>query len=279
MFCRYCGKQIGNVEVCPYCKGQIADDNGDISVNSDENSDYTPKMEQIKNVFNHDRVLVEDSVYGGKRRMVEKREKNAAVIICAVCLALFIVLSIFTAVRFFGNKDGKLFVSAKNGLYLKIEQVPAKTSVGNIQLSGVMKSSEKEAKLVINGDNVESVSPDDGEKKWVRNVMMKPGNNKFVINVSDGEQTTGIEVINVEYEPALRFPKGTVLVKSDPADIFIRPTPGKSGSYVMLIDSSDYSTQLVCVGEEVPDGANVWCKVKTPSKGIGWVRSDIIRKK
>ena len=118
----------------------------------------------------------------------------------------------------------------------------------------------------------------DGVKSWSKTVTLSPGKNSFMLTLSDSSGKSQSEAFSIERLIPLVYQPGTVFVKNDKSAIYIRPTPFISDKYVMLVPANDYTSQFICVGEEFTDSSGyIWCKVKTPASGVGWVRTDLIK--
>ncbi len=259
MYCEYCGTQIqDNVANCPNCNRQVANHN---------NGQNTPYQNNNINSYNNMPPAYSRPSSGYN---VPTRIPVALYVSLGIVAVIFIVVSILF---FTGTTSGP-----GTSFGVTYETIPEKTESESVVLSGTAISKNNSANLVLNGDFIDSISSNEGSKTWSRTVYLNPGVNNFVLTLTDNLGKSQSSLITIERTVPLTYAVGTVLVKSNKSEIYIRPTPQISDKYIILLASNDYTSQFVCVGEEHTDPEGyIWCKVSTPANGIGWVRSDLMK--
>lgn len=258
MYCRFCGHRIpDNSNVCPSC--------------SNRTEVFPPNAYQLSD-------QPADNI-NTRAYTTDARVPVQMYIILAVTAVLFVIFLILTILSFVSppeNKDDS--TQQAPVLSLTHEYISTQTDRETILITGTISASDTSSNLTLNGELIDSVSAGESGKVWSKTIPLTPGQNSFILTLSDNTGNSRSESFSVERLVPIVYQPGTVFVKLDKAAIYIRPTPQISDKYVIKLASNDYTTQLVCVGVEHtdPDG-NLWCKVRTPSNGIGWVRTDLIK--
>lgn len=247
MFCKKCGKELKDeTKFCSGCGTAVLEQNQNTAV---QREDYR-----------------QQSYVAPKTK--KKDSKSLIIVLCVTVAVLVITLAVILIAGLTGKK----------GMALSVYDYPNATDSVSYVLQGKVSSYDKNAVLYINGEQITFVEKGKRNLEWNKEVWLAKGMNTFSIVLETEDGSTKTETVEIEYAPELLYPQGTVLVKSDPAGIFIRPTPAITKEYILYVPYNDFSTRFVCQGEEYIDGDGfTWCKVKIPSGRLGWVRSDIVK--
>ena len=243
MNCKNCGKEIvGNATFCSACGARV-------KVEQDLNGTYVfEDRKQIKKPSS--KPLLISLIIAG----------SAIVLSLVACLAVILA----------STSGGKLSIS--------INACPPTTQSTMLVLSGTASTSNVEATITVNGEFVNKVGAKAKNSAWSKSINLQDGNNAFLVTIIDAKGNTATETVQIICNTDKVFKKGTILVKQNASGVYIRPTPQISDKFVMLIPMNDYKSQFVCLGEESRDAEGyLWCRVKTPQNGEGWVRSDLMR--
>ena len=200
-------------------------------------------------------------------------DKKMLLIVLPICAVIFITAIVIAVMLMTGGGSAK-----KEYVTINVDPISQESTSDSIVLSGTISTKKSTATLRLNGEIVEVVMPAEEIKMWNKTVTLNQGTNTFnlVLTDSDNHSVTSVQTIN--YTKPDIMPKGTQLVKSVADGIYVRPTPAIGNKHVILIDRSDYTTRLTYMGENtVGSDGFTWYKVSTPSNGIGWVRSDIVK--
>ena len=258
MFCTKCGKELAEgTNFCVSCGAPV--------------SNTTTEVTQ--NQYNNETPAQEYTAIGNRK------EKNPTALI--ITLSVIVVVLVIITVILLLNKPspgGTSAPTAESRTELVIESYPEETEDVSYILSGTITSTGDDAVLTVDGEEIISISKGEENISWSTELWLSKGVNSFELALTTAEGEVDNQIVEIEYNPGLLYSAGTILVKSDPAGIFVRPTPAITKEYILYLPYYDYTTQLVCQGEEYVDGEGfVWCKVTIPSGKSGWVRSDIIR--
>lgn len=272
MFCRNCGNEVPDtMNFCTRCGAKL-----ETAPQGQETYPVEMPGSELEYI---DRTIGDRAGYSDEYRteIVKKpgSGSNTSLIVVTILLSLILVVGIVFGVLFFGG-SGDVFKSSEKPT-LTVDSYPSQTDKSALTLSGSA-TTGSEATISINGQYVDTVSSSDGKKNWSKEVTLAKGVNNFDIVVTDNDGNSAEQQISVVYNSTLLYEAGTILVKGDPAAVYVRPTPQKGEKYVILIPREDFTSQFVCVGEESRDSEGyIWCKVQTPSSGIGWIRSDLVK--
>lgn len=253
------------------------------------NNDYQLSEEDASRVYDWEKR----SGYYDDYASTKKKSSKGLYIALAVTLVLVIALAVLLFIVFnqdsdknsggeSGKKSGQTEVKddtkSETGVTLTVDDYESETEDDSVKLTGTIRTEAGSAKLTINGTVVDAITYDEGTKEWSKKVSLEDGSNTFKIRLEDNSGEVDIETVEIEKLSSLMYPKGTVLVKSNWDAVYVRPTPKISKEYIILIPKNDYSSEFVCVGEEhIDEDGYVWCKVRTPHNGIGWIRSDLMK--
>lgn len=260
MNCNKCGREIAQgAKFCVSCGTPVTSVNSDDSLNQN-NYQYSNVYQGQNQYQNITSAYPPPKKSGGKALIL---------IISLSVAALIVVAAILIAMN----------LNAKKGIELTVDACPSETENISQVLSGTVSSFGTNATLTVNGSEIITIHDGDENVSWSKEVWLENGTNTFEIALTSSDGDKRVEYIEIEYERELLYEKGTVLIKSDPAGIFIRPTPAITKEYILYVPYYDYTTQFVCQGEEYVDGEGyVWANVKIPSGQTGWVRTDIVEK-
>lgn len=257
MFCKKCGKQLSDdAKFCGGCGSAVTQ-------NVSAGETIVPEEVPEKPVA---------PAYPKNEETKTKSGVTAVMIALGAAIAALIAVIVILLV----NRGGE---PSKKGMDLVIDSIPAETDSVSYTISGIVSSYDENAVLTVDGYEVAFLQAGEENVSWSKEVWLSEGTNSFEIELvpDNGEKIT--ETVEIEYSPSLLYEEGTVLIKSDPAGIFIRPTPAITKEYILYLPYYDFDTQLVCQGEEYRDGEGfIWCKVQIPDGKIGWVRSDIVKR-
>lgn len=261
MNCNKCGREIAQgAKFCVSCGTPVA------SVNSDNSSNH--------NNYQYSNVYQGQNQYQNFSAAYPPPKKSGGkALILAVSLSVAALIIVVAAILIVMN------LNVKKGIQLTVDACPSETENISQVLSGKVSSLGTSATLTVNGSEIITVHDGDEDVSWSKEVWLENGTNTFeiVLTSSDGDER--VEYIEIEYKRELLYEEGTVLVKSDPEGIFIRPTPAITKEYILYVPYYDYTTQFVCQGEEYVDGEGyIWANVKIPGGKTGWVRTDIVEK-
>lgn len=260
MYCVRCGRELEyGTTVCKYC------------TMDSQNTRQLNNRNGFENNINQAPLFINNN---STDYTANNDADKAITVLLGIVLAIMILVMATMAVLFVN----KLSAVDGNGEYeLEIDSYTKVTSDNIVRISGKADGGKNGAMLWVNGEMIKNIVK---EGTWAVDVELEAGENTIVATISDGNGKSVSRMAVVICNPTVVYPAGTVLVKSDPADVFIRPTASKGEKYVMLIDKSDYTSQFVCVGEEEKDAEGyIWCKVQTPNNGLAWVRSDLMKMK
>lgn len=248
MFCKKCGKELKDgTKFCSGCGTAVS--------------------EQAQN----QNTTLQGEVYREPYVAPKKKKKDSKSLIIVLCVTVAVLVITLAVILIAG-------LTGKKGMELSVYDYPYETDNISYVLRGKASSYDKNAVLYINGEQITFVEKGERNLEWNKEVWLAKGQNTFSIVLETEDGNTKSETVEIEYKPELLYPQGTVLVKSDPAGIFIRPTPAITKEYILYVPYNDFSTQFVCQGEEYIDGDGfTWCRVQIPSGRRGWVRSDIVK--
>ncbi|MBR1970350.1 MAG: zinc ribbon domain-containing protein [Clostridia bacterium] len=249
MICSKCGKPLAeNAAFCMVCGTRVEVPPKGNYQQTDNSEDYQA------------RDVIESSSSKGSILLPIIISISAILLVFIVCLSL-VLTSMF---------GGKLAVN--------IDAYPERTQAGSVVISGRASTKGSNATISINGEFVSNITANSDNQYWSKSVDLKDGSNTFVVTITDTKGNMATENVSIICDSQVVFKKGTILVKHNASGVYVRPTPQISNKYIMLIDRNDYTSRFVCLGEESTDSEGyIWCKVSTPNKGIGWVRSDLMR--
>lgn len=275
MNCKFCNTVIpdGSV-ICPNCRKPLNEENGNAASETPGVTGNTPQGNPIPS---------QPPVINTKKGFMEKVREIVPVpvfIILSVILVCFLALLILIVISVFKNGIvGKLSISEET-FDIQHDAITYQTSDESYTLNGTITTGKNSGDLTLNGDLIATVTKEEGTKAWSTSMQLNPGENTFVITFSDNMGQSKSEIFTIERTVNLKYKEGTVLTKLNKSGVYIRPTPAVGEKYIIKIDSKDYKTELKCVGEEYTDSEGyIWCRVRTPSNGIGWVRSDLMQVK
>lgn len=281
MFCKNCNSPLKDgAKFCTVCGTPVVNND---NPNNFQQSGYQNHMANDVNQSYSDYNNYSAPINAGRPHNREIPAENgmgvASVfnIILGVIVVVLIAVVTFLFIHFSKNEPKK--ASSDINLQLKVDDVTSVTKSSNYTFSGQISTTGEYAELSINGNIIDSVSDDEGIKSWSHYTELGKGTNSFKIVLYDSDGNSKEQTVEIVRDVQLVYPEGTVLVKYNSSGVFIRPTPSTSETPIDKIESYDYTSKFICVGEEHKDYEGyVWCKVKTPKGQIGWVRSDLMCK-
>lgn len=270
MYCKNCGSEAADSMLfCAVCGARLEENQPERETFSVATTcaelDFVERPVEYRDEYR-------DEIY---RKPAEERKLRASLIIVSILLVLVIGVGVVFGVMFFNNsKDGS---TGSGKPSVTVNSYPMQTDKATLVLSGSVKT-KNDATITINGSVIDTVSASEGTKQWSKEITLSRGSNTITIAISDNKGNSDSEQITITYNSTLLFEAGTILIKGDPAAVYVRPSPQKGEKFVLLIPQNDYTSQFVCVGEESKDSEGyIWCKVRTPANGLGWIRSDLVK--
>ena len=244
-FCKFCGTKVEvkqEMPICPVCGAQVKQ--GASFCTSCGNK---LEAKAAVNTPQPQPVAVQPTYTPQPVYMPQQKKKSTGLYVAlGVLMALLIGAVVFIVITMQKDNNNAGIPNAgnpaevtENGIMLNVDDVESEVTEDTYMLSGIASVSGKEAVLSINGEEIETIYPDDGEVYWSEEVSLKEGLNSFDIRLRDEGANYKIVTVRITYVA----PEETeeYLFPSDSQYITDADLAGKTKEEVALIRNEIYA--------------------------------------
>lgn len=237
-FCKFCGTPVQKDQkspVCPSCGAQV-------KIGASFCTSCGKKLEAQAVSTPQSQATAPQSVYAPQH----KKKSTGLYVALGVISALLIGVVVFLVITM--QKDNKntdipngekSAEVTENGIMLEVDDVESEVTEDTYMLSGSASVSGKEAALSINGEEIRTIYPDDGEVYWSEEVSLEEGVNSFDIRLRDEGANYKIETVKIKYTAPEE--EEEYLFPSDSEYISDSDLEGKTKEEVALIRNEIYA--------------------------------------